>query len=157
MPSSRDDRRPRVLLEEHKIKESALDYGFSDEIFTIENFKKSLKIKIEIIKENEIEFDMIGVTPAFANAFRRIMICEVPSMAIEKVHISNNTSIIQDEILAHRLGLIPLKGELVGKFIETFNVFSISSFQPIHANSSTNSTTPTTKAPSSTHSNSSWK
>lgn len=30
-------------------------------------------------------------------------------MAIEKVLIANNTSIIQDEVLAHRLGLIPIK------------------------------------------------
>lgn len=32
-------------------------------------------------------------------------------MAIEKVYIYNNTSIIQDEVLAHRLGLIPLKAD----------------------------------------------
>ena len=32
-------------------------------------------------------------------------------MAIEKVHIYNNTSVIQDEILAHRIGLIPLKAD----------------------------------------------
>ena len=32
-------------------------------------------------------------------------------MAIEKVHIFNNTSIIQDEVLAHRLGLIPIKAD----------------------------------------------
>lgn len=32
-------------------------------------------------------------------------------MAIEKVHVYNNTSIIQDEILAHRLGLVPLKAD----------------------------------------------
>lgn len=30
-------------------------------------------------------------------------------MAIEKVYIYDNTSIIQDEVLAHRLGLIPIK------------------------------------------------
>lgn len=34
---------------------------------------------------------------------------QVPTMAIEKVYIANNTSIVQDEVLAHRLGLIPLK------------------------------------------------
>lgn len=32
-------------------------------------------------------------------------------MAIEKVFIYNNTSIIQDEILAHRLGLVPIKAD----------------------------------------------
>ena len=43
-----------------------------------------------------------------ANTLRRIMIAEVPTMAIEHVFIVNNTSIIQDEVLAHRLGLVPL-------------------------------------------------
>ncbi len=32
-------------------------------------------------------------------------------MAIEQVHVFNNTSVIQDEVLAHRLGLIPLKAD----------------------------------------------
>lgn len=32
-------------------------------------------------------------------------------MAIEKVFIYNNTSIVQDEVLAHRLGLIPIKAD----------------------------------------------
>lgn len=34
---------------------------------------------------------------------------QLPTMAIEKVFIANNTSLIQDEVLAHRLGLVPLK------------------------------------------------
>lgn len=59
----------------------------------------------------ELEFDLIHCYPSFANAFRRLIISEVPSMAIEKVHIFNNTSIMQDEVLAHRLGLIPLKAD----------------------------------------------
>lgn len=59
----------------------------------------------------ELEFDLIHCYPSFANAFRRLIISDVPSMAIEKVHIFNNTSIMQDEVLAHRLGLIPLKAD----------------------------------------------
>ena len=78
-------------------------------MFDIESFKKSLKIVVVKYEEREIEFDMIGVSPALANAFRRLMISEVPSMAIEKVWIYNNTSIIQDEILAHRLGGLFIK------------------------------------------------
>ena len=54
---------------------------------------------------------MVGVDAAIANALRRILLAEVPSMAIEKVFINNNTSIIQDEVLAHRLGLIPIKAD----------------------------------------------
>lgn len=59
----------------------------------------------------DLEFDLMHCYPSFANAFRRLIISEVPSMAIEKVHIFNNTSIMQDEVLAHRLGLIPLKAD----------------------------------------------
>ncbi|KAK2640116.1 hypothetical protein Ddye_027911 [Dipteronia dyeriana] len=55
-----------------------------------------------------MEFDLIGIDPSIANAFRRILIAELPTMAIEKVFIANNTSVIQDEVLAHRLGLIPV-------------------------------------------------
>ena len=47
---------------------------------------------------------------SLANAFRRILISEIPTLAIENVYIENNTSVIQDEVLAHRLGLIPFNG-----------------------------------------------
>jgi len=52
---------------------------------------------------------MVGVDAPVANALRRILIAEVPTMTIEKVFIYNNTSIMQDEVLAHRLGLVPIK------------------------------------------------
>jgi len=52
---------------------------------------------------------MVGVDAPIANAFRRILLAEVPTMAIEKVFVTNNTSIIQDEVLAHRLGLVPIQ------------------------------------------------
>lgn len=36
------------------------------------------------------------------------MLWQVPTLAIEHVYVWNNTSVIHDEILAHRLGLVPL-------------------------------------------------
>jgi len=84
--------------------------GF-DNSFDIEEFKKNFSIKIISMNEEEMIFDMVGVEAPIANAIRRILISEVPTMAIETVYITNNTSIIQDEILAHRLGLIPIRAD----------------------------------------------
>jgi DNA-directed RNA polymerase I and III subunit RPAC1 len=61
--------------------------------------------------EEEIVFDLTGVEPPLANALRRILIAEIPTMAIEKVHMWQNTSVIPDENLAHRVGLIPIKAD----------------------------------------------
>ncbi|GBP24305.1 DNA-directed RNA polymerases I and III subunit RPAC1 [Eumeta japonica] len=108
---SDNDNKPKILLEEFRLKNAANDYGLADEIWNFKKFKKHFKIVIVRIDGFEMEFDLIGIQPAFANAFRRLMLSEVPSMAIEKVMIKNNTSLIQDEVLAHRLGLIPLKAD----------------------------------------------
>ena len=51
-------------------------------------------------------FDLIHIDTSIANAFRRIMIAEVPSVAAETVYMFMNTSVIQDEVLAQRIGLI---------------------------------------------------
>lgn len=75
----------------------------------LEKFKDNYKLNISYITERNANFDMIGVDTSLANAFRRIMMSEVPSVAAEYVYIFNNTSVIQDEVLAHRIGLIPLK------------------------------------------------
>jgi len=76
------------------------------------NFLKTMheKLHIDIISKNEEEivFDLVGVDPSIANALRRILLAEVPTIAIEKVWFSANSGIIQDEVLAHRVGLVPL-------------------------------------------------
>ena len=58
--------------------------------------------------EDELTFDIIGIDCSIANALRRIMIAEVPVMAIEKITMYQNTSIIPDEVLCHRMGLLPI-------------------------------------------------
>ena len=49
---------------------------------------------INWVKGMDMEFELIGTSPAVANALRRILIAEVPTMAIEHVFLVNNTSII---------------------------------------------------------------
>eukprot|EP00965_Chrysotila_dentata_P153612 5077074-Pleurochrysis_carterae.AAC.3 len=82
-----------------------------DNSFTIERFKREFKIELQSLTDEEMVVDLIGVDAAIANAFRRILLSEVPTMAIEKVFILNNTSMLDDEVLAHRLGLIPIKAD----------------------------------------------
>lgn len=79
-----------------------------DLAWDLEKFKSNFKIQVTELTEQTANFDLVGIDTSFANAFRRIMIAEVPSVAIEKVFIEQNTSVIQDEVLASRLGLIPL-------------------------------------------------
>jgi len=73
-------------------------------------------MEIEILERDadRLKFLLRGVSPAFANALRRSIISEVPVMAIDDVMIVENTSVMYDEILAHRLGLIPLRTDLEG-------------------------------------------
>ena len=77
----------------------------------LENMEKNMEIKILSLDEEECVFDLIGVDASVANALRRVLLAEVPTIAIEDVFIESNTSIIQDEVLAHRLGLIPIKAD----------------------------------------------
>jgi DNA-directed RNA polymerase subunit D len=71
-----------------------------------------MDIKVLSKDQDTLRFVLSGVKPAFANALRRIMVSEVPVMAIDDVMILENNSVMYDEILAHRLGLIPITTDL---------------------------------------------
>ena len=73
--------------------------------------EKDLEINILERSDETIEFEVIGIDASIANALRRIMIAEVPTMAIEHVYFRDNTSVIQDEVLAHRIGLVPIRAD----------------------------------------------
>ncbi|MDB4839920.1 DNA-directed RNA polymerase subunit D [Nitrosopumilus sp.] len=66
-----------------------------------------------ITKDSErIALKLKGVPLQYANALRRVCLNGVPVFAIDTVDIIENTSVLPDEGLAHRLGLIPLKTDL---------------------------------------------
>jgi DNA-directed RNA polymerase I and III subunit RPAC1 len=82
-----------------------------DNSFNMDNFRQDFEIVIKEKTDDKLVFDMIGVDAPVANAFRRVMISEVPTVAIEWISVVKNTSIIQDEVLAHRVGLIPINAD----------------------------------------------
>jgi DNA-directed RNA polymerase subunit D len=71
-----------------------------------------MEIAFSRLDERVAKFTLSGVSTPFANMFRRAMMSEVPTLAIVNVRIYDNTSVLFDEMLAHRLGLIPLRTDL---------------------------------------------
>ncbi|MFH1275932.1 MAG: DNA-directed RNA polymerase subunit D [Candidatus Woesearchaeota archaeon] len=73
-------------------------------------------IKLEKLKEerkkNKISILIKGSDEVFANAIRRLIIEEVPTLAIEDIEIKENNSALYDEMLGLRLGLTPIKTDL---------------------------------------------
>lgn len=76
-------------------------------------------MKIEILEKDDVSLRLRieGTNAAFMNTLRRIILSEVPSMAVDDVVIIENSSTLQDEFLAHRIGLMPLKTDL-----DTYNL-----------------------------------
>lgn len=61
-----------------------------------------------------VKFELMDTDVSVANALRRIILAEVPTMSIEIVLILENETVIFDEFLAHRMGLLPLTSHFVG-------------------------------------------
>ena len=71
-------------------------------------------MSLQIIDQGEqkISVKLQGLPLQYANALRRICLNGIPIFAVDTVDIYENTSILADEGISHRLGLIPLKTEL---------------------------------------------
>jgi DNA-directed RNA polymerase subunit D len=73
---------------------------------------KLVEIKVLEKSEEQLRLLIRGVDVPYMNALRRLVISEVPCMAIDEIVMLENSSILQDEVIAHRLGLVPLKTDL---------------------------------------------
>ena len=73
-------------------------------------------MKIEVLEKDDMIIRLIvrDADVPLMNTLRRIALAEVPSMAIDEVVMIENSSILRDEIISHRLGLTPLKTDLDG-------------------------------------------
>lgn len=66
------------------------------------------KVTVRQVAKDEVDFVLSDVNLALANSVRRVIMAEIPTIAIDLVEIEINTSVLADEFIAHRLGLIPL-------------------------------------------------
>ncbi len=73
-----------------------------------------MKIELKKLDGDEMEFILSGSTPAFANALRRVAANYIPTMAIDEAEIKINGSAMYDEIIAHRLAMVPLRTPVKG-------------------------------------------
>lgn len=71
-------------------------------------YQRHPNVKIRRLTDDYCEFVLSDTDVSMANALRRVMIAEVPTIAIDLVEFDNNTTVLNDEFLAHRLGLVPL-------------------------------------------------
>ncbi len=71
-------------------------------------------MELEIVEKDKYNLKLIirDISLEMINALRRIILSWIPAMAVDEVIILKNDSPLYDEILAHRIGLIPLKTDL---------------------------------------------
>ncbi|XP_026190120.1 DNA-directed RNA polymerase II subunit rpb3 [Cyclospora cayetanensis] len=74
-------------------------------------------IRITELSSKVVKFTLSNCDASIANALRRVMISEVPSLAIDLVTVFENTSVLHDEYIVHRLGLLPIDSSSVERFI----------------------------------------
>ena len=73
-----------------------------------ERFSSDVSPDARVNFQEALEFEMTGIDVPMVNALRRILISDVETMAIESVFYEAYQGVLAEEVLAHRLGLIPL-------------------------------------------------
>lgn len=82
--------------------------------FPYEKERRMPKIKVTHADNFIVKFTLTDTDISVANALRRIMLAEVPTMAIEIVNIEENETVLFDEFIAHRMGLLPVTSHNIG-------------------------------------------
>jgi len=75
-------------------------------------------VEVSELTDEHIQFTLLRTDACIANAMRRVMLSEVPTMAIDKVEFNINTTVLHDDFIAHRLGLVPLTSHYAGWNVE---------------------------------------
>lgn len=97
---------PRVTVRE--VSQASLN-----SVMPVSNFPSTHNPPPLQVATNRVDFTLSNVDLAFANSLRRVVLAEVPTLAIAIVEFHTNTSVLADEFIAHRLGLIPLSSKQI--------------------------------------------
>jgi DNA-directed RNA polymerase subunit D len=71
-----------------------------------------MKVEVKELKPKKAVLRIEDTNLYFVNSLRRIMLSELPKLAVDDVVIYDNTSALFDEIISHRLGLVPIPTDL---------------------------------------------
>ncbi|CCW60788.1 unnamed protein product [Phytomonas sp. EM1] len=112
----------QVKLEDMVGKGGALGC-FASQGLTSEGFPRTTR------RVEKLSFDMDAVSPPIANLFRRVITTEVPTLAFDRVLLYENDGVVLDELLSHRLGLVPVAGPV--SLMEYITESSQASFQSL--------------------------
>ncbi|KAL4444006.1 hypothetical protein ABPG75_011743 [Micractinium tetrahymenae] len=72
------------------------------------SLKREPQVELRKLDDDYCEFVLKNTDASMANALRRVILVEVPTIAVELVEFEANTTVLNDEFIAHRLGLVPL-------------------------------------------------
>ena len=71
-----------------------------------------MKINVEELKPKKAVLKIEDTKPYFVNSIRRVMLSELPKLTVNEVVIYDNTSPLFDEIISHRIGMVPIPTDL---------------------------------------------
>jgi len=68
-------------------------------------------VEVRELRGNRIELIIKGFNVAYVNAIRRLILSDVPTIAVDFAYFYENSTDVYDEMIAHRLGLLVLKSD----------------------------------------------
>jgi DNA-directed RNA polymerase I and III subunit RPAC1 len=102
-------KQPKIFLKNYYSKKKDIkSFVEIKNTFSVTDFRFGVKMEFIHLSQDELLIECKEINLCYANALRRIIMCELTTVAIEKTFFYENSTVLNDEMIAHRLGLIPI-------------------------------------------------